>query len=135
MLKSFPTYPIFLCLTYHFYGYVGLSTVKLGDDDVNKQILLNITSTFSDKDATQVKFNELLEEYRTQILQEKLGNAWNDMSELEQLSISKLNNLFVDYMFSIVYVCSRSCHRLVSLSLKKVPLNQYHLFMNLLSGK
>jgi hypothetical protein len=58
----------------HFYGYVGLSTVKLGDDDVNKQILLNITSTLSDKDATQVKFNELLEEYRTQILQEKLGN-------------------------------------------------------------
>jgi hypothetical protein len=64
---------------------------------------LNITSTLSDKDATQVKFNELLEEYRTQILQEKLGNAWNDMSELEQLSISKLNNLFVDYMFSLAH--------------------------------
>jgi hypothetical protein len=57
----------------------------------------------SDKDATQVKFNELLEEYRTQILQEKLGNAWNDMSELEQLSVSKSNNLFVDYMFSLVH--------------------------------
>jgi hypothetical protein len=55
-----------------------LKCVKLGDDDVNKQILLNIISTLSDKDATQVKFNELLEEYRTQILQEKLGNAWND---------------------------------------------------------
>jgi hypothetical protein len=67
------------------------------DDDVNKQMLLNITSTLSDKDATQVKFNELLEDYRTQILKEKLGNAWNDMSELEQLSISKLNILFVDY--------------------------------------
>jgi hypothetical protein len=64
---------------------------------------LNITSTLSDKDATQVKFNELLEEYRTQILQEKLGNAWNDMSELEQLSVSKSNNLFVDYMFSLVH--------------------------------
>ena len=64
---------------------------------------MNITSTLSDKDATQVKFNELLEEYRTQILQEKLGNAWNDMSELEQLSVSKLNNLFVDYMFSLVH--------------------------------
>ena len=25
------------------------------------------------------------------------------MSELEQLSISKLNNLFVDYMFSLVH--------------------------------
>ena len=64
---------------------------------------MNITSTLSDKDATQVKFNELLEEYRTQILQEKLGNAWNDMSELEQLSVSKSNNLFVDYMFSLVH--------------------------------
>jgi hypothetical protein len=100
---GFPTYPIFLCLTYHFYGHFGLSTVKLGDDDVNKQILLNIISTLSDKDATQVKFNELLEEYRTEILQEKLGNAWNDMSELEQLSISKLNNFFVDYMLSLVH--------------------------------
>ena len=87
---GFPTYPIFLFLTYHFYGHFSLSTVKLGDD-VIKQILLNIISTLSDKVATQVKFNELLEEYRTQILQEKLGNAWNDMSELEQLSISKLN--------------------------------------------
>ena len=64
---------------------------------------MNIISTLSDKDATQVKFNELLEEYRTQILQEKLGNAWNDMSELEQLSISKLNNFFVDYMLSLVH--------------------------------
>ena len=35
---------------------------------------------------------------RTQILQEKLGNAWNDMTELEQLSISKLNPFCVDYM-------------------------------------
>jgi hypothetical protein len=30
----------------------------------------------------------------------KMGN---DMSELEQLSISKLNNFFVDYMFSLVH--------------------------------
>jgi hypothetical protein len=30
-------------------------------------------------------------------------NAWNDMSELEQLLISKLNNLFLDYMFSLVH--------------------------------
>jgi hypothetical protein len=97
-VKGFPTYPILLCLTYHFYGQFGLSIVKLCDDDVNKQLLLNIISTMSNKAATQVKFNELLEEYRTQILQEKLGNAWNDMSELEQLSISKSNKLFVDYM-------------------------------------
>ena len=56
----------------------------------------------SDKDATQVKFNELLEEYRTQILQEKLGNAWNDMSELEQLSISKLN-IFLCGLHALVH--------------------------------
>jgi hypothetical protein len=59
-------------------------------------VVLIQRSTLSDKDTTQVKFNELLEEYRTQILQEKLGNAWNDMSELEQLSILKLKNLFVE---------------------------------------
>jgi hypothetical protein len=99
---------------------------------------LNITSTLSDKDATQVKFNELLEEYRTQILQEKLGNAWNDMSELEQLSISKLNNLFVDYMFSLVHAVEAASSCLIEFekgALNWLNLNQYHLFMNLLSGK
>ena len=85
MCLSFPTYPIFLCLTYHFYGYVGLSTVKLGDDDVNKQILLNITSTLSDKDATQFKFNELLEEYRIQI-QYTQGHIVVEPSETDCLS-------------------------------------------------
>ena len=108
-VQSFPTNPIFLCLTYHFYGYVGLSTVKLGDDDVNKQILLNITSTLSDKDATQVKFNELLEEYRTQILQGKLGNAWNDMSELEQNFVDFEIEQFVCGLHVQFSTCSRSC--------------------------
>ena len=67
---------------------------KLCDNDINKKILLNISSTMSDRAATQVKFNELLEDYRTEILQEKLEDAWNNMNELEQKSLSKLNNFF-----------------------------------------
>lgn len=33
-------------------------------------------------DKTQIKFNTLLEEYRTQILEEKLRDAWDNMTDL-----------------------------------------------------
>lgn len=61
---------------------------------VSKEILINISSTMSDRAATQIKFNQLLEEFRTQILTEKLGAAWGEMTDSEQSSISKLNNFF-----------------------------------------
>ena len=70
---------------------------KLCKNDVNKQILLTTTSNMSDKDATKIKYNTLLEEYRTKILEEKLGDAWDNMADLEETSVSKLNYFFVDF--------------------------------------
>jgi hypothetical protein len=46
----------------------------------------------SDRAATQMKFNSLLEEYSTNILKEELRDKWEEMSDVEKLSISKLNN-------------------------------------------
>ena len=48
--------------------------ISIGENSDNlgcKQILLNIVSTMSDRAATPMKFNSLLEEYRTNILKEK----------------------------------------------------------------
>ena len=48
----------------------------------------------SDRASTQLKFNELLEEYRTHVLKETMGEAWDGMSSVEQLAFSKLCNFF-----------------------------------------
>ena len=58
------------------------------DNLARKKSLLNITSIMSDRAATQVKFNNLLEEYRTHILKEQFAEKWDDMSDAEKSSIS-----------------------------------------------
>ena len=50
------------------------------DNTLSKTILMNIVSTMSDRAATQIKFNELLEEYRKNILKETMGDSWDIMS-------------------------------------------------------
>ena len=67
---------------------------RCSENEVSQKILLNIVSTMSDRAATQKKFNELLEEYRRLVMMEDLGQAWIEMSEAEQLSISKISNFF-----------------------------------------
>ena len=64
------------------------------DNTLSKTILMNIVSTMSDRAATQIKFNELLEEYREHILKETMGTNWDILSNDEQLSCSKLCNFF-----------------------------------------
>jgi hypothetical protein len=38
----------------------------------------------SDRATTQLKFNELLEEYRTHILKEEFEEQWAEMSDAEK---------------------------------------------------
>ena len=64
------------------------------ENDVSKRLLLNIVSTMSDRAGTQVKFNSLLEDYRNEILKEDLGDAWEELTPIEQLSVSTLCNFF-----------------------------------------
>lgn len=72
---------------------------EMEDKLTRKQILLNITSTMSDRAATQLKFNELLEEYRTHILKEEFEEQWDEMSYAEKSSVCTLNTFSVVYMF------------------------------------
>ena len=57
---------------------------EMEDNLTRKQILLIITSTMSDRATTQLKFNELLEEYRTHILKEEFEEQWAEMSDAEK---------------------------------------------------
>ena len=58
-----------------------------------KTILSNISCTMSDRAATQVKFNELLEQYRADILPITVKN-YDSLSDTEKLSLGKLCNFF-----------------------------------------
>lgn len=63
----------------------------------------------SDRAATQVKFNELLEQYRNEILPDTYQN-YDKLSEPEQLCVSKLANFFCS-LHSLVHMadaCSKS---------------------------
>ena len=51
--------------------------------DSAKQILTNITSTMSDRASTQIKFNDLLEEYRKKVLPQTIEN-YEFLSEAER---------------------------------------------------
>jgi hypothetical protein len=53
-----------------------------------------IVSTMSDRASTEIKFNELLEDYRANILKEHLSESWDMMSDAEKSSVTKLNNFF-----------------------------------------
>ncbi|WAR05051.1 SPIN3-like protein, partial [Mya arenaria] len=89
------------------------------DKPVSREILKNISSTMSDRASTQMKFNQLLEEFRTDVLKEDLGEEWDNMSEEEQLSISKLCNFFCS-LHTLVHMAEK--HPRLSLNMKEAPI-------------
>lgn len=62
------------------------------DSKISYQILMNISSTMSDRAATQKKFNELLEDSRTDVL--KTNVEWDALSEIEKKFMSRLMHFF-----------------------------------------
>ncbi|WAQ97233.1 hypothetical protein MAR_029923 [Mya arenaria] len=83
---------------------------ELSENPASIQILKNISSTMSDRASTQIKFNQLLEDFRTDVLKEDLGDEWENMTNEEQLSISKLCNIFCS-LHALVHMaetCSKS---------------------------
>uniref|UniRef100_A0A8W8L2R4 Uncharacterized protein n=1 Tax=Magallana gigas TaxID=29159 RepID=A0A8W8L2R4_MAGGI len=62
-------------------------------DLASKKILLKITATMSDRASTELKFNELLEKFRADVLPELMTN-WNELSDEDQRSASSLLNFF-----------------------------------------
>ena len=61
----------------------------LSKSEVSKEILLNIKSTMSDRAATQIKFNTLLEEYRREVLPQTVEN-YEQLTEDERRSLGTL---------------------------------------------
>ena len=61
--------------------------------DVAKKILVNITCTMSDRASTQIKFNELLEAYRQEVLPSTIEN-YAQLTDAQRLSLGKLCNFF-----------------------------------------
>lgn len=59
----------------------------------SNKIIKHIVATMSDRAATEVKFNELLEEFRSTILPLVIEN-YDQLSPEEQQSIEKLSNFF-----------------------------------------
>jgi hypothetical protein len=62
-------------------------------DMTAKRILINISAAMSDRASTEKKFNELLQELRSNVLPELHGN-WNALSEEDQVVASSVLNLF-----------------------------------------
>lgn len=57
-------------------------------------IVAKIKNTMSDRHAAEKLFNELLEDYRRDILPSITEN-WNDMDELEKDQLTTMNNFLV----------------------------------------
>lgn len=73
---------------------------------VAKKVLLNITSTMSDRESTEKKFNQLLEELRSSVLQELYEN-WKDLSQEDQTKASTLLN-FCCGLHSLIHFAETS---------------------------
>lgn len=66
------------------------------NDEISRDILKHICATLSDRAATEVKFNELLESYRKELLPLIYTN-FNSFSQEEKSSLETLCNFFVAY--------------------------------------
>lgn len=66
-------------------------------NSVSRDIITHITSTMSDRAATEVKFNELLEFYRKEILSLVYYN-YHTFTEEEKASVGSLSNFFLSFL-------------------------------------
>ncbi len=77
------------------------------NSDIGEMIVFRIKNTMSDRAQTEVAFNRLLEEYRSEILPRVCEN-WHNLTEEERQSLSRLNNFFcgLHLLVSFAEVCS-----------------------------
>jgi len=68
---------------------------------VSKRLLANIVATMSDRASTEIKFNQLLQDFRSTILPDLVEN-WVLLSNEDQLAISQVMNFFCG-LHSIVH--------------------------------
>eukprot|EP00117_Sycon_ciliatum_P047349 scpid58269/ scgid33823/ len=64
-----------------------------GKEQIAEKILKGITNTMSDRCIVQKKFNELLQEYRADVLPSVVG-GWEDLTSEQQSKLTTMNNYF-----------------------------------------
>ncbi|KAK3096973.1 hypothetical protein FSP39_005288 [Pinctada imbricata] len=69
---------------------------------ISQNILFHIRNTMSDRAATEMKFNSLLESYREEILPEVVRD-WEDLNDDDKRVIGRLNNFFCG-LHSLVHI-------------------------------
>jgi hypothetical protein len=65
----------------------------LGRDSISSQVLLKIKNTMSDRHSAEKLFNEMLHDYRAEVLPTVVEN-WQVMSETERKQLTRMNNFF-----------------------------------------
>jgi hypothetical protein len=68
-------------------------TNKESNFNSGDRILCNIQNTMSDRAATELKFNDLLENYRLELLPQ-IRTDYNNMDDAGKEAVSRLNNFF-----------------------------------------
>ena len=68
--------------------------------NVSSRIIANIKNTMSDRHIVEKNFNQLLEDYRTEILPSVVKD-WESISEDERASLSKMHNFFCGMHFMV----------------------------------
>lgn len=84
---------------------------KVDDNIVSKNFLVNIVATMSDRASTEIKFNELLQDFRSKILPDLIEN-WSSMSNEDQTAVSQLMNFFCG-LHSLVHFAEAASRALI----------------------
>ena len=69
----------------------------LGRDSALTKIVASTKNTMSDRHVVEKNFNELLENYRSEVLPIAIED-WATLSEVEKAQIQRMNNFFVAYI-------------------------------------
>ena len=74
--------------------------LALGKDAVSAEIVMKLKNTMSDRHAAEKLFNELLHDFRAEILPTVAEN-WNQMTEMEKEQLTRMNNFFCGLHFLV----------------------------------
>ena len=99
---------------------------KPSNNTVSQNLLYQIRNTMSDRAATETKFNELLEAYRSEIVP-ALTDGWSELDEELRIKLTRLNNFFCGlhgmvHMAEVVNTTSKEVEALHFEGKDKVPI-------------
>ena len=65
---------------------------------MSAKVVAKIKNTMSDRHAAEKLFNQLLHDFRAEILP-AVAEGWNQMTEVEKEQLTRMNNFFVGSIF------------------------------------